>query len=267
VCYLCVLFMSVIYVCYLCVLFMSVIYVCYLCVLFMCVIYVCYLCVLFICRRYPDLVEMAMTYHGGVPQMARKWARVVRKKANNERAVQVRYIKKVWLSKNSPHCLVTNCLEGDHTQDTQMVVVPALVASGLSTTEDVRQCIKSNGMYLNSVLFNLFCGGLESGMLRLTMNVPFTPIRDLITVAHEAHFRMELYYALERQRYRHSVTHAWALERRTIWLEFCELVLQDRQANEITASQARLATLNQPDDASDASSDVDDVGLVPANYF
>ena len=65
-CYLCVLFISVIYVCYLCVLFMSVIYVCYLCVLFMCIIYVRYLCVLFICRRYPDLVEMAMTYHGGI---------------------------------------------------------------------------------------------------------------------------------------------------------------------------------------------------------
>jgi hypothetical protein len=75
------------------------------------------------------------------------------------------------------------------------------------------------------------------------------------------------YFVPERQRYRHSVTHAWALERRTIWLEFCELVSQDRQENEIVASQARLATLYHDEDGSDESSDLDDVGFVPANYF
>ena len=54
-----------------------------------------------------------MTRYGGVRAMARMWSRVVRTKANNERAVQIRYFKQMWLKNNSPFQLVRNCLESD----------------------------------------------------------------------------------------------------------------------------------------------------------
>ena len=68
---------------------------CLLCV-FCCVFLLCplciYSCVLHLCfERYPELEIMANENYGGVPAMAKKWAKVVRKRANNERAIQVRF--------------------------------------------------------------------------------------------------------------------------------------------------------------------------------
>ena len=189
--------------------------------------------------------------------MAKKWAKVIRKRANNERAIQVRffgcyscvtllyilsfcypacyqirYIKKVWLGKDSPHAMVANALEGD-SQDLPMSVHPDIVQSGLDTVEKVRDSLRSNCMYTNKVLFEFLCAGLESGMLKKSIRrlVP-APLRELITVAHEAHFRSEIWLALKHKRYRHQVTITWAHERRTIWLEFCKLVKEDRDNNE-----------------------------------
>ena len=66
------------------------------CCVFCCVFLLCplciYSCVLHLCfERYPELEIMANENYGGVPAMAKKWAKVVRKRANNERAIQVRF--------------------------------------------------------------------------------------------------------------------------------------------------------------------------------
>ena len=70
------------------------------CCVFCCVFLLClllcllciYSCVLHLCfERYPELEIMANEHYGGVPAMAKKWAKVVRKRANNERAIQVRF--------------------------------------------------------------------------------------------------------------------------------------------------------------------------------
>jgi hypothetical protein len=50
-------------------------------------------------------MELARNDYGGVAPMARTWSRIARTKANNERAVQIRYFKKVWLSNNSPYTM------------------------------------------------------------------------------------------------------------------------------------------------------------------
>jgi len=61
------------------------------CVFLLCLLCI-YSCVLHLCfERYPELELMATDHHGGVPAMAKKWAKVVRKRANNERAIQVRF--------------------------------------------------------------------------------------------------------------------------------------------------------------------------------
>jgi hypothetical protein len=156
---------------------------------------------------------------------------------------QIRYIKKVWLRKNSPHAMVENSLEGD-SQDLPMVVNPEIVQSRLDTVEKVRESLRSNCMYTNKAMFEFFCAGLESGMLKQsTRKLVPTPLRELITVAHEAHFRSEIWLALKHKRYRHQVTITWAHERRAIWVEFCKLVKEDRNNNEESASKTRLEEL------------------------
>ena len=201
---------------------------------------------------------MAMTKYGGVLAMAKTWSRVVRTKANNERAVQIRYFKQMWLKNNSPFQLVRNCLESDlNVLEAPMEVCPALANTGLTTVAQVRACLKSNEMYTNPVMYRLLCEGVESGQLKNSAARDPTSIRNLLTVAHEANIRVELYYALKAQRYRHSGLQVHGTSRTRKWNTFCQLVVQDRAANEEGATQARLGAggVENNDDAGDDDDD------------
>ena len=134
--------------------------------------------------------------------MAAKWGNVVKGKANQARAQQVRFFKQVWLANGSPHAIVTNVLTKDlDAKEAPMKVNPELVKTGLKTTAAVIACLKSEEMYLNPTLYNLLCCGVESGKLKCGTKQSPSSVRRLMTVAHEAHLRLELYLALKRQRY------------------------------------------------------------------
>ncbi len=130
--------------------------------------------------------------------MATKWGISVRGKANNARSQQLRFFKNVWLSNNSPHAIVTNVIAEDlDKKQAPMKVNMKLVKTGLTTVDDVRACLKSEEMYLNPALYNLLCCGLESGKLKCGKKQSPSSLRCLITVAHEAHLRLELFLALK----------------------------------------------------------------------
>ena len=173
--------------------------------------------------------------------MATKWGVSVRGIANKKRAEQTRFFKNVWLSNNSPHSIVTNVTNTDlDKKQADMKVTPVLVASGLATVKDVRACLKSEEMYLNPALYNLLCCGLESGKLKNGKKQGRSTLRLLITVAHEAHLRLELYLALRRQRY-HKKPNTTNKQKRTLmWDQFCESVYNDRSRNAEAAELARL---------------------------
>ena len=101
----------------------------------------------------------------------------------------------------------------------------------------------------NDTVFTNFCEGLESGMLKQSQKLHPTPLSALITIAHEAHFRAELWLHLGKATFRHNTTTEHIEYRKTNFDEFCELVAKDRQANEADASSRRLARdLNGDDD-------------------
>jgi hypothetical protein len=50
---------------------------------------------------------------------------------------------------------------------TEIMLSLAVTASGITSVSELRELIKSPNMYKNEVVFNLFCMGLESGMLKL----------------------------------------------------------------------------------------------------
>ena len=76
------------------------------------------------------------------------------------------------------------------------VKISSTLSSEFATIKDLRNAIASPKMYEYPKLLDLFCAGLECGRVRGTKRVSITPIEELITVAHEAHFRLELLYAL-----------------------------------------------------------------------
>jgi hypothetical protein len=121
-----------------------------------------------------------------------------------------------------------------------MRVNTVVVKTGLTTVADVRNCLKSEAMYLNPALYNLFCCGLESGKLKCGKKQSPSSLRCLITVAHEAHLRLELFLTLKRQRYHKKPNHSDSAKRKLLWEQFCELVYNDRFRNAEAAELARL---------------------------
>ena len=214
--------------------------------------------------RYPDLIQYAEKNHFSVNAFARKWASVVSRKATNERAIQISYIKNLWLSVRSPHHFAKNCLASEQPKNmatpTPMKVSTDLALSGINTVSELRALIKSNRMYTNEVVYNCFCAGLESGTLKQSEKLPPTTIRKLITVPHEAHFRLKLWFALSRPAFAHVPNKDWNFTRKSEWQVFLDLVLEDRKHNEAAAHIHRLQHVDEQDDSNDDNdSDMDGI--------
>ncbi len=108
--------------------------------------------------------------------MAHRWATHIRTKANNERAAQIRNIKQIRVNSYSKFPLAyayapgnkdTN-EENDHdgTNEEVMTITETVRDSGIEGIEGLRALLRSHAMYKNSVVFTLFCQGLESGELK-----------------------------------------------------------------------------------------------------
>jgi hypothetical protein len=176
---------------------------------------------------------MAKEHYGTVKRMAAFWAGDLGSRANNNRSTQISSFKRIWLSCGSPHAIVVNVTTPDLKKNNlPMKVMPAVVESGLLTVEDVRACLHSKQMYLNPVLYDLICSGIESGKLKHYPKVkkPST-LRNLITIAHEAHIRLELWFSLSKQEFYHDTSILHGEKRTRMGKKLCDVVLSDREKN------------------------------------
>ena len=213
------------------------------------------LCAVQLITRFPDLVSYAETHYHGVPQMAHRWATKIRTKANNERAAQIRNIKQIWFNSYSKLSLAYSYAtshkdtneendEDDGNDEEFMTITDAVRDSGVEGIDDLRNLLRSDAMYKNSTVFTLFCQGLESGELKHSKRLQPTTIGCLITIAHEAHFRLELWYTLSKVGFSHSSKVAHIAKRKENFLAFCKLVKKDRLDNEAAAFAQRLTSEN-----------------------
>ena len=206
-------------------------------------------------------MEIAKEHYGTVKRMAVFWAGDLGSRANNNRSTQISSFKKIWLSCGSPHAIVVNVTTPDLKKNNlPMKVSPAVVESGLLTVEDVRACLHSKQMYLNPVLYDLICSGLESGKLKHYPKAkkPST-LRNLITIAHEAHLRLELWFSLGEQRYHHDPATAHGAKRIRMWKKMMKYVKADRERNAEIAEKTRSPGASSSDNVYvDDDSDDDD---------
>jgi len=192
-------------------------------------------------------------------EFARMIASSARGAANNERSAQVRQIKLIYLDDKSDFTLVSDYVIGasSHGALKQMRISNALNGE-FNDIEDLRTALYGPNMYNYEKLFDLFCAGLESGRFRGTDEMPMSPIENLITVAHEAHFRLELWYALTAQSFRHDTARLACEERAEKHRNLCMLVQQDRRDNGTLAFKSRNSTRATNDDDSKISDDSDE---------
>ncbi len=186
-------------------------------------------------------------------------ADAVRGAANNERSAQIRQIKLLYLDNTSDFCMVMEYLIGatSHGALLQMRIAGTLT-SEFTKIEDVRTTLFSPSMYTYPRLFDLFCAALESGRFRGTNALEISPIENLITVPHEAHFRLELWYALTAQSFRHDTARSAGVERHVKHNALCVLVAQDRRENASAAFEHRSTNMATTGANSNSSSESED---------
>jgi hypothetical protein len=84
-------------------------------------------------------------------------------------------------------------------------------------------------MEKDKVLFDAFCTGIESGNFRQAKKRPFAPLHELMTKAHEAYFRVELYFALSRKVYKHGNSPSLYKERMKFFNHVIQSVREGRE--------------------------------------
>jgi hypothetical protein len=98
---------------------------------------------------------------------------------------------------------------------------PEISESLKETVKDVaalRNLIFSDKMYTNPVLYQKFLAGLESGhIIRGLKKRNPALITQVITTAHEAHIRLELWLALSCCNYRHTAGIPDNIDRKKKW--------------------------------------------------
>ena len=182
-------------------------------------------------QRYETELKGMIERYGGMELLAQHFAEEIKQSANNERSVQCNQIKRCWLSKINPEFrLAENILETELDADPD---TPSRLSANLKGTvesvKDLQKLIASPNLYSNFVLYDLLCGGLESGYFRGSHLRSCSNIAKLITPAHEAHFRTELWFALSKKSFRHNSFKKGNKQRVKQFKEICVSVAEGRK--------------------------------------
>ena len=190
----------------------------------------------------PNLFER----YGGQTALEMRFGKKLRFLANNERAIQTRQIKNTYLSKQNPETrLAENLLETELDLDESSPIRIHKNISHIKSIAELQELLVSPKMYQDQILFDIFCLGLESGNFRQNRKRPYTPLNDLITKAHEAHFRVELYLALSKKSFRHHNVHSASAERVRLFNIAISAVREGRQKYLKKAVETRMKSRTQ----------------------
>jgi hypothetical protein len=191
-------------------------------------------------RHLQDIPEIINRY-GGPTSVQTLFGKKLRNLANNERAIQTGQLKTTYLSKKNPeYRLAENVLDKELDLDSSNPTRLHCNVDHIATVEELRDLLLSPKMYQDHVLFDIFCLGLESGNFRQNRKRPHTPLDLLITKAHEAHFRCELYLALSKKSFRHHNTTTDIKERVRIFNVAINAVREGRQKYLMKAIETRM---------------------------
>ena len=125
----------------------------------------------------------------------------------------------------------------------------------LGTVEDLADLLMSENLYKNPEAYAALCGGFESGIMRRMPEVEPQPLEKSITCPAEAHFRMELWYAIQSPSYHHGLSAEWQKERKDNWTAAMQRVYNDRTNNAAAAWERRCEDLKAEDSSGDENGD------------
>ena len=197
-------------------------------------------------ERHAHEIPNLLQRYGGQTALEMRFGKKLRFLANNERAIQTRQIKSTFLSKQNPETrLAENLLESELDLDDTSPIRIHRNISHINSPAALQELLVSPRMYQDQVIFDIFCLGLESGNFRQNRKRPYTPLNDLITKAHEAHFRVELYLPLSKKSFRHHNVHSASAERVRLFNITISAVREGRQKYLKKAVETRMKSRTQ----------------------
>ena len=171
----------------------------------------------------------------------KKYAKLIRSIANQEMNAQIRIIRELFVCNAFQEFqLVENCLQSDMRHG-EMQLSPAM-ALIFDNVEELRNTIMSNHMYTCAPLYELFCKAIECGKLRQIPSRKPTPLQEMLTIAHQAHFRCEIAACMERQSFRHGLGFNNVRMRSKVFKVQCKLTAENRSNNGESAWLTRKQT-------------------------
>ena len=122
--------------------------------------------------------------------------------------------------------------------------VANVIKDDVSTVQELQDALVSPDMYLLPLLYSALCAGMESGRLRaMEARTQQAALPDMISIAYEAHFRLELYQTCTMQGYRHSYSREALKDRAVFFKKMCKVVKTDRENNATQAWSTRQEAL------------------------
>jgi hypothetical protein len=206
-------------------------------------------------KRSKTLRRMA-NHHKDPKHYAHKYADIIRTKANEEMNAQIRVLRELYVCNQFPEFqLVQNCLTADQ-KSGPMCLSPAM-ANEFDSVEELKIKLASDNMYTSQLLYDTFCKGIESGKLRECPVRRPTPLQAMCTIAHEAHFRLEVSECMSKQGFRWGLGPANVQVREAAFEGMCERVAADRANHADVAWDIRKTALGPEIKDDDSSSDDD----------
>jgi hypothetical protein len=170
--------------------------------------------------------------------LLKKYGKLIRTAATNEKNAQIRVLRELFLCNEfKDFQLVENVLSADAPKG-PMKLSPRMAAE-FDTVADLQKAILSNHMYTHEALYDVFSAGLEHGKLRGMQPRTPCPVTSMLTIAHEAHFRLEIASCLERQGFRHPLGLTASQLRSKRFAGLCKLIHEDRANNGVNAWDTR----------------------------
>ena len=90
--------------------------------------------------------------------------------------------------------MVKNCILTEKDKGPTMLV--EMLEEEFEDVEALRKCVLSDTFRTMPIVWDLFCKGWESGRMRGTRRREPGPLSHILTISHEANFRLELALAM-----------------------------------------------------------------------
>jgi hypothetical protein len=159
-------------------------------------------CALRLIKRTPRLQEHAVQF-GGPEQLSESIAAEVSLHARKARNKHIYELRKLFFSKKSVFQFASGVTENDcfdkNGKATKMTIVPRF-QSNFPSIASLRECLMSPNMHANELFYSNFVNALASGKLsKIRKQGVSTKLVNFVALNYEAHFRLELWYALSKQ--------------------------------------------------------------------